>query len=48
MHITDDSTDPRGAAHPIGYKVPGKYTDASHAPGMRISTIETILWTKER
>ena len=47
MHITEERSDPRGAAIPIGKSVAGKSTEASHAPGILIRRIEARFDTNE-
>lgn len=47
MQITTDSSEPMGAAHPMGNRVSGKYFEASHASGIRAQTIERKLCKNE-
>ncbi len=44
---TTETTEPIGAAAPIGKSVSGNLTDASQASGMRAVKIEITLWMKE-
>ena len=48
MQIRADRRDPRGAARPMGYRVAGHNTAASQAPGILTSTMDAILWIKDR
>ena len=41
--IATDTSDPAGAASPIGYSVSVKYFDARYEPGTRTNVIEIIL-----
>ena len=45
--MTEDRSDPSGAAAPIGARVAGNNTDASHAPGILMSRMDAIFEMNE-
>lgn len=47
IHISADSNDPRGAAHPIGYKVSGHHLLKKYVPGILTNNTEIRLCKKD-
>ena len=47
MQIISDSSEPTGAASPIGPRCSGYHLDARYAPGILIATTDIILCTNE-
>ncbi len=47
IHISADKSDPRGAAHPIGYRVSGHHLLKKYVPGILTASTEIRLCKNE-